>query len=376
MTAGITGVFWLPRMAEVNSTTLNTGAHAVPISAAATSWGTLAAAWGDAAFTVTRVIAEVGVGLQGVNGMAVLAKLAPFGAWAGQQGIMAAAMSAKATANATAYTVASIAMPSLPEIAATNTAVAASANPPGVVSGAFEAAEVARHAMDIRAALVMETYEAATTATVTTPGEFSMPPTIASGAGTAQQGDFGSDPLATAAAAAQAFVTNPGVVSAATQAANVAGGVLTSGVSTVGNIGASAISAATAATAPATTAAAPAMASLGAAGAAAGGMATMSAGLGNVTLNAGQLKLPEGWGAPAANAAAAAPVSESVVSRVDNAPVRNANTAGNPLLGSRANDEEDDEHKANDYGRSDEAFTDGRFTADGVIGSDLAGTAK
>lgn len=39
MTAGITGVFWLPRMAEFNSVTLNAGAHAVPISAAATAWG-------------------------------------------------------------------------------------------------------------------------------------------------------------------------------------------------------------------------------------------------------------------------------------------------------------------------------------------------
>ncbi|WP_280341655.1 PPE family protein [Nocardia neocaledoniensis] len=373
MTAGITGVFWLPRMAEINSTTLNAGAHAIPISAAATSWGTLAAAWGDAAFTITRVIAEVGVGLQGVNGLAVLAKLAPFGAWAGQQGIMAGVMSAKATANATAYTVASLAMPSLPEIAATNTAVAASANPPGVVSGAFEAAEVARHAMDIRAALVMETYEAATTATVTTPGEFSMPPTIASGAGSAAQGDFGGDPVATAVAAAQAFVSNPGVVSAATQAANVAGGVLTSGVSTVGNIGASAISAATASTVPATTAAVPAMATMGAVGAA--GVATTSAGLGSVSLNAGQLKLPEGWGAPAANAGASAPVVESVV-RTDGAPVRNNNAGANPLLGNRAKGEDDDEHDAVDYGRSDEAFVDGRYTAEGVIGADLAGNAK
>ncbi|MGW6427775.1 PPE family protein [Nocardia sp. NPDC055053] len=376
MTAGITGVFWLPRMAEVNSTTLNAGAHAIPISAAATSWGTLAAAWGDATFTVTRVIAEVGVGLQGINGLAVLAKLAPFGAWAGQQGIMAAAMSAKATANATAYTVASLAMPSLPEIAATNTAVAASANPPGVVSGAFEAAEVVRHAMDIRAALVMETYEAATTATVTTPGEFSMPPTIASGAGTAAQGDFGGDPVATAVAAAQAFVTNPGVVSAATQAANVAGGVVSSGVGTVGNLGASAISAATTATMPAAaTAAVPAMAGVGAAGAAAG-VATSAAGLGGVSLAPGQLKMPEGWGAPAASAPAAAPVGESVVSRVDSAPVRNTGTGANPLLGNRTNGEDDDEHDAIDYGQSNEAFTDGRYTAEGVIGADLAGTAK
>ncbi|MFD9551625.1 PPE family protein [Nocardia salmonicida] len=374
MTAGITGVFWLPRMAEVNSTTLNTGAHAIPISAAATSWGGLAAAWGDAAFTITRVIAEVGVGLQGVNGIAVLARLAPFAGWASQQGIAAAAISAKCAANATAYTVASIAMPSLPEIIATNGAVAASANPPGVVSGAFEVAEVARNAMDIRAALVMETYEAATSATVAVPSEFTMPPAIASGAGSAGEGDFGGgDPLQTAVAAAQAFVSNPGVVSAATQAANTAGGVLTSGVSTAGNIGASAISAATA-TAPASAAVAPAMAGVATAGAAVGGgMATTSAGLGGVS--AGSLKLPEGWGAPAASASASAPVSESVVNRVESAPVRNTGTGGNPLMGNRQKGEEDDEHDGVDYVRSDE-FTDGRYAAEGVIGADLPGSAK
>ncbi|MFC9874465.1 PPE family protein [Nocardia salmonicida] len=374
MTAGITGVFWLPRMAEVNSTTLNTGAHAIPISAAATSWGGLAAAWGDAAFTITRVIAEVGVGLQGVNGIAVLARLAPFAGWASQQGIAAAAISAKCAANATAYTVASIAMPSLPEIIATNGAVAASANPPGVVSGAFEVAEVARNAMDIRAALVMETYEAATSATVAVPSEFTMPPAIASGAGSAGEGDFGGgDPLQTAVAAAQAFVSNPGVVSAATQAANTAGGVLTSGVSTAGNIGASAISAASA-TAPASAAVAPAMAGVATAGAAVGGgMATTSAGLGGVS--AGSLKLPEGWGAPAASASASAPVSESVVNRVESAPVRNTGTGGNPLMGNRQKGEEDDEHDGVDYVRSDE-FTDGRYAAEGVIGADLPGSAK
>ncbi|MFE3542133.1 PPE family protein [Nocardia sp. NPDC059177] len=375
MTAGITGVFWLPRMAEVNSTTLNAGAHAVPITAAATSWGTLAAAWGDATLTITRVIAEVGVGLQGVNGLAVLGRLAPFLAWTGQQTAMAGIMSAKATANATAYTVASLAMPSLPEIAATNAAVAASTNPVGVTTGAFEVAEVARHAMDIRAALVMETYEAATTATVTTPGEFSMPPQIASGAGTTTQGDFGGDPISAALGAAQALVSNPGVASAVTQAANVAGSVVSGGVGTAGNIGASVISAATGGTVPAS--AAPVMSAPVATGAA-GGLTTVSAGLGGggATFAPGQLKLPEGWGAPAASTPAAAPVSESVVNRVEAAPARNNTGHGaNPLLGRGAKGEEDDEHDAIDYGRSDE-FTDGRHVAEGVIGADLAGSAK
>ncbi|MFC6011733.1 PPE family protein [Nocardia lasii] len=378
MTAGITGVFWLPRLAEFNSTTLNAGAHAIPISAASGSWGTLAAAWSDAAFTIARVMAEVGTGLQGVNGMAVLSRLTPFAGWASQQGALAAAMGVKCATNATSYTVASIAMPSLPEILATNAAVVASANPPGVVSGAFEVAEVVKHAMDIRAALVMETYEAATTAVVTTPGEFSMPPAIASGAGTASQGDFGSgDPISTAVAAVQAVASNPGVVSAVTQAANTAGGIVSSGVGTAGNIGASAIQAATAATMPAGTAAAPAMASMG--GVSAGGGMTASAGLSTGGgLAAGGLRLPEGWGAAAgAPAAASAPaVSDStVVNRADGAPVRNTGAGANPLMGNRQKGEDDDEHDGLDYVRADE-FTDGRYVAEGVIGADLTGSAK
>src|SRR5690606_8738304 len=151
----------------------------------------------------------------------------------------------KAATNATAYTVASIAMPSLPEIAAVNAAVVASANPPGAVSGALEAAEVAKTAMDVRAALVMETYEAATTAVVTTPGEFRLPPRIAEGAGTADaasaaQSSFQDDPLQTAVAGAVSALNHAGALN---HAANVATTVASSGASTVGNLGPGAIAA-------------------------------------------------------------------------------------------------------------------------------------
>jgi PPE-repeat protein len=122
MTAGITGVFWLPRLAEGNSAALNTGAHAVPIQAASTAWGALTGAWVDATATVARVMAELGGGLQGINGAAALTRLTGYVGWAEQQGALAASMGAKAAANATAYTVASLAMPSLPEIAAADSA--------------------------------------------------------------------------------------------------------------------------------------------------------------------------------------------------------------------------------------------------------------
>ncbi|MEU7763592.1 PPE family protein [Nocardia sp. NPDC049190] len=386
MVAGVTGVIWAARPSEVNCATLHAGAHAIPISAAATAWGGLTAAWVDATTTVARVMAELGVGMQGVNGIAVLSKLTGFLGWSEQQGVQAAAMGAKAAGNAIAYTVAALAMPSPPEIAAVNAALAASANPPGVLTGAFEAAEVTRNLMDIRAALVMETYEAATSAMIATPAEFLLPPPIASGAGTANPDqaaetamEVPADPIQTAIAATQAFLSNPGVAGAATQAAQAVGSIATTGVSTVGNVASSAIAAAT--TAPAMSGIAPMALGVGAA-TAVGTTATRAvsfsgagsaAGMGN-----GSLKLPEGWGTNGTIGGGAAHPQETIaVNRADAAPVRPTNS--NPLLGNQARSADDDEaeHNGRDYLLSTEHFDDGRFAADGVIGGgDFSGTAR
>ncbi|MEU1996972.1 PPE domain-containing protein [Nocardia gamkensis] len=388
MVAGVTGVIWAARPSEINSATLHAGAHAIPISAAATAWGGLTAAWIDATTTVARVMAELGVGMQGINGIAALSKLTGFLGWSEQQGVQAAAMGAKAAANATAYTVASLAMPSPPEIAAVNAALAASANPPGVLSGAFEVAEVARNAMDIRAALVMETYEAATSAMVATPAEFLLPPPIAKGAGSAgpeQAADttteVPADPIQAAVAATQAFLSNPGVASAATQAAQAVGSIATTGVSTVGNVAGSAIAAATTTSAPTFSGMAPMAMGAGAAATATGAAtrAVSFSGLGSAGISNGSLKLPEGWGS-SGTIGGSAPVQETVaVKPVEAAPVRPANNGnGNPLLGNQARSDEEDEseHNGRDYLRSTEHFNDGRFTADGVIGGDFSGTAR
>ncbi|WP_067468088.1 PPE family protein [Nocardia amamiensis] len=388
MVAGVTGVIWAARPSEINSATLHAGAHAIPISAAATAWGGLTAAWVDATTTVARVMAELGIGMQGVNGIAALSKLTGFLGWSEQQGVQAAAMGAKAAANATAYTVAALAMPSPPEIAAVNAALMASANPPGMVSGAFEVAEVARHAMDIRAALVMETYEAATSAMVATPAEFLNPPPIAHGAGTATPeqaantaSEVPADPIQAAVAATQAFLSNPGVASAATQAAQAVGSIATTGVSTVGNVAGSAIAAATT-SAPAVSGFAPM--AMGAGAAAASGAATTRAvsftGIGSAAGANGSLKLPEGWGASGAIGAATPTQENNAANRVDAAPVRQSNMSnGNPLLGNQARSDEDDEteHNGQDYLRSTEHFNDGRFAAEGVIGGgDTSGTVR
>ncbi|WP_405159636.1 PPE family protein [Nocardia sp. NBC_01499] len=392
MTAGITGVFWLPRLAEGNSIALNSGAHAIPISAAATAWGGLTAAWIDATATVARVMAELGVGMQGLNGISALSKLTGFIGWAEQQGVMAATMGSKAAGNAIAYTVASLAMPSLPEIAAVDAARVAAASTGGVLNGSSEAAEAAKAALDLRAALTMETYEAATTAMVLTPGEFVNPPAIAHGAGTADSAGQADqayqatsvDPVQTAISTAAAFVNNPGVVGAATQAANFAGSVATTGVSTAGTIGSHAIAAVTTAASPGISGAVAAPATMvGGAGLASAGVsaATRSASFGSgasVSLGNGSLKLPEGWGSGTPGGApAAAPAAENVaVSQPTAAPVQRNSTPGSPLLGNQVRDEDDEsEHKSQEYLRSVEHFNDGRYAADGVIGADATGSA-
>jgi hypothetical protein len=382
MTAGITGVFWLPRLAEGNSIALNAGSHAIPMSAAAGAWGGLTGAWVDATATVVRVMAELGVGMQSINGIGALARLVGFTGWAEQQGAMAATLGTKAASQATAYTVASIAMPSLPEIAAVNAARVAAHSTGGVLNGTSEVAEAAKAALDLRAALTMETYEAAITATVLTPGEFFNPPPIANGAGQVDSSsaeeamkEANGDPVKMLAAAGSALAQNPGLASAATQAANVAGSVASTGVTTVGNLGANALVAATT-SAPAPAAVAPlapsmvtgAVAATAAAATRAGGMPGGSA----LGLNNGGLKVPEGWGAPAANATA--PATETVaVARGEAAPVRPAGTGSStsPLLGnSRGTAGEDEqEHDGAEYLRGDH-FTDGRYIADGVIGAE------
>ncbi|MEV6770958.1 PPE domain-containing protein [Nocardia sp. NPDC051030] len=388
MTLGITGVFWLPRMAEVNSVTLNAGTHAIPISAAGTAWGALTGVWVEATATVARVMAEVGVGLQGLNGLNVLARLGGFTVWAEQQGVQSAIMAGKAAGNAIAYTVASIAMPSLPEIAAVEAARVAAHSTGGALNGTAEAAEAAKLALDIRAALVMETYEAATSLMFTAPGEFLMPPPIAMGAGSANAaGDAfsnGSDPVQAALATAASLASNPAVLSALSQAAQVAGTVATTGASSVTNVAGSAITAVAngLTQAPAAGNHVPVMAeaSVAAVGAGGAGVSTRAVSFGGASTvsignGGGTLKLPDGWGAGAGmggGTTTVAPVAEPVniapnTSTV--APTRAASTS-NPLLGGRGDGDEDDTHNGHDYGRSVEHFADGRAIAPAVIGSD------
>ncbi|MEV6274695.1 PPE domain-containing protein [Nocardia sp. NPDC051832] len=352
MTAGITGVFWLPRMAEANSIALNAGAHAVPISAASTAWGALTGVWVEATATVARVVAELGVGMQGINGMNAMGKLAGFTGWAEQQGVLAAAMSAKTAANATAYTVASIAMPSLPEIVALNTARAASHTTGGALRGDAEALEAAKAAMDLRAALTMETYEAATTAQVSTPGEFSDPPHIAEGAGA-------GNPVGMVLSAVSSALQNAG--GAATQIANVAGSVASTAVGTGANLAGAAVSAVTAPAGAGAAMVAPAAAVTAPAAA-----ITVAS-----TVGASTVQLPSGWGTPATvSGSGFGSMSPGSGVRMETTATRPASTLNSPLTPTRnTSDEDEEQERKSAVELQDDQFTDGRFIADGVIGA-------
>ncbi|AHH14919.1 PPE family protein [Nocardia nova SH22a] len=378
MTAGLTGIYFMPRLAEGNSSLLTAGPHAIPASAAATAWGGLTAAWVDATATAARVMAELGVGMVGVNGTVALAKLAGFTGWAEQQGVQAAAMAAKASAHATANTVASLAMPSLPEIAAVDSARVAAHAHGGDLDGSAEIAESAKLALDIQAALVMDTYESTVEAMMATPAEFAPPPPIAAGAGLADSGaesaaQTNGDPVQTAVAAAQALASNPSVISTATQVANAAGSVASTGVSTVGNAAGTAIAAATH-TGTASTMSPMMMGGIGGVAVAGGAAATRAVSFSGATVGigngAGTLKLPEGWGAGNVIGETAAPqVAATSPSQLSApAPARAGNPSGNPLLGRQVHGDDDEgEHSGNDYLRG-EHFADGRIIAAGVIG--------
>ena len=181
MTLGTTGVVWLPRGATVNSTSLTTGTGPLPIGAAGSAWGTVAAAFADAEITLTRIATELGFGWIGTTGGSAVTSFGPFITWTQSVVGEATAAAQKAVAGSGAYATALIAMPSLPEIAAVQAAKAAAYTAGGAVNGSAAVAEAAEKALDLRAAATMEAYEASTVFAAI-PNRFSQPPSMTSGA--------------------------------------------------------------------------------------------------------------------------------------------------------------------------------------------------
>ncbi|MGN7135357.1 PPE domain-containing protein [Rhodococcoides corynebacterioides] len=181
MTAGPTGVVWLPRTAAVNSAALLAGPGPVPATAAATAWSGAAGAFADVAAALSRVGLALGAAWDGVAADAATGGLAATAGWATVVADRCAVTATRAGAHAAAVSAARLVMPTPVEIAAVEGTRAAAYAAGGAVTGAAQAADAARLALDLRAAAVMEAYEAAT-ATLAAPEVFDPPPPVTSGA--------------------------------------------------------------------------------------------------------------------------------------------------------------------------------------------------
>ncbi|MBP1051103.1 PPE domain-containing protein [Rhodococcus qingshengii] len=412
---GITGVIWYPRGAAPNSAALVAGAGPVPLGVAAGAWSTVSSGLTDTAASISRVMADLRTGWSGEAADAALSKFAPFQEWAAAAALLAGETAGKAQVQSGSYTVATLAMPSLAEIAAVQAAKVAAYSIGGALVGGAAAAEAAEEALKIRAAVTMETYDAAT-AHLAVQQNFDSPPSIAeptAGASASAESpgsaarqsvvqaastlaDAIADPVRAATAAVASVVSNPVFAAAASQAGAISGGVATA---------ASATTTAASATTTAVTGATTAASALATAGA---GLT----GLGGARLGASTPSLfgtPSASRAPAQVSAASAttgtgaiagsssssttgrhalpdpstgqsatrqnPVTSPVQGTADTVKVDPARTAGGsaPIAGGRhaAQSEDETEHDTPDYLKHFEHFADGRTVIPSVIGGAL-----
>ncbi|MBO8147611.1 PPE domain-containing protein [Rhodococcus erythropolis] len=415
---GITGVIWYPRGAAPNSAALVAGAGPVPLGVAAGAWSTVSSGLTDTAASISRVMADLRTGWSGEAADAALSKFAPFQEWAASAALLAGETAGKAQVQSGSYTVATLAMPSLAEIAAVQAAKVAAYSIGGALVGGAAAAEAAEEALKIRAAVTMETYDAATTH-LAVQQNFDSPPSIAeptAGASASAESpgsaarqsvvqaastlaDVIADPVRAATAAVASVASNPVFAAAASQAGAISGGA------------SAAVSAATTAVTGATTAAST-LATAGAGLTGLGGAGLGGAGLGGARLGA---STPSLFGAPSASRATAQvsaasattgagafagsssssstgrhalpdpstgqsaarqnPVTSPVQGTVDTVKVDPARTAGGsaPIAGGRhaAQSEDETEHDTPDYLKHFEHFADGRTVIPSVIGGAL-----
>lgn len=409
MTLGVTGVVWLPRTATVNSASLLAGAGPAPLAAAAGAWQAVAAAYTDASITVGRVMAVLAAGWEGDAANAAQERLGGFLAWTQGAAAKAAQLSGLAAGEAAAYATAALAIPNPVEIAAVKSAKYTAYSTGGALNGSAEALEVADRALDIRAAIVMEAYEAATTP-LAVQVSFDHPPEIVNDGGVERYDSQGrpiadstsysetnvfgfstrTSPAQAAIAAATAALQNPALASAAGQIASTAGSVAGSSVTTVASA-ASNIGSAAASTlmssggggqggSPATFRAESAPAGLASTRAvsassfaSAGGGAGRGDGLG--ALGASKLGGPiagssgmTGGGERGATGLGSGTLLGG--SQPDPAAAARGTHGGAPMGGSQSGGSDDDEHDTPGYLRQFEHFADGRTVAPSVIGAD------
>ncbi|OZF53789.1 hypothetical protein CH293_11110 [Rhodococcus sp. 14-2470-1b] len=402
---------WMPRLAMVNSTSLLAGAGAAPLATAGGAWQAVAAAYADTSITLTRVMAVLAAGWEGEAANAAQERLGGFLAWT--QGVTAKAtqISGMAAGEAAAYSTAALTMPNPVEIGAVQSAKIAAYGAGGALNGSAQALEVAERALDVRAGLVMEGYEAATTP-LALQVSFDHPPKIVNDSAVSgavdsagrpidsarshsETGIFGfsanTSPAQAALAAVGSALQNPALASAAGQIASTAGSVAGSSVTTVAsaatNIGSAAVSSLMSSNSS-STGQASSPASFRTESPTAGTTSTRAVSASNVGVpGAGGLRSGGGFGSAAGSLGSPVAGSPSSGPGVGSeravgtgsmfgsaapdgaAAARGAHGAG-PVGAGHSGNNEDDEHDTPGYLRQFEHFSDGRTVAPSVIGAD------
>ncbi|GAA3697192.1 PPE domain-containing protein [Gordonia hankookensis] len=162
---GFTGVIWDARPTEKLAFDLGDGPGPGPLTDAGLAWGTVSAELASAATEYGSILAALGLNWRSPHTSAAFEKLTRLAPWFAETAAAAGRNAGRAEGQAAAVTVARLTMPNIVEVdvaeKAMHAATVVSALAPALV-GAAAHAERALHDQKLRAARVMETYEAAT----------------------------------------------------------------------------------------------------------------------------------------------------------------------------------------------------------------------